>query len=162
MNTVTLIGTLTRDPEVREHAKTKVCDIRLAESGGRKESPMYINVSAFGRQADVCEQFLKKGRQVAVAGQLRFREWQAEDGAKRSEHTIAADRIDFLGGGGGGGNGGGGGGRGRGAGDRGNNRNGNARPGRPDNNRQERPKRDERPRAQAAAGGEEHFSPEEF
>lgn len=161
MNTVTLIGTLTRDPEVREHAKTKVCDIRLAESGGRKESPMYINVSAFGRQADVCEQFLKKGRQVAVAGQLRFREWQAEDGAKRSEHTIAADRIDFLGGGGGGGNGGGGGGRGR-AGDRGNNRNGNgnARQGRPDA-RQERPKR-EAPARAAAPAGEEHFSPEEF
>lgn len=129
MNTVMLIGTLTRDPELKEREKTKICDMRLVEAGGRREAPLYIDVSTFGRQAEVCSQYLSKGRQVAISGQLRFREWESDDGNKRSMHTIAAEHIDFLtgagvgggkkngrgGGGGGGGKGGrGGGGRGRG------------------------------------------------
>jgi single-strand DNA-binding protein len=99
MNTVTLIGTLTKDPEMKKRGETKVCDLRLAESNGRKESPLYINVSAFGRQAETCGEYLSKGRQVAVTGQLRFREWELDEGGKRSEHSIAADRVDFLPGG---------------------------------------------------------------
>lgn len=96
MNTVMLIGTLTRDPELKEMDKTKICDMRLVEANGRRENPLYIDVSTFGRQAEVCEQFLSKGRQVAICGQLRFREWENEDGSKRSIHTIAAEHIDFL------------------------------------------------------------------
>jgi single-strand DNA-binding protein len=110
MNSVTLIGTLTKDPEIRNgNGDAKVCSMRLAESNGRKGTPLFINVSAFGRQAETCGKYLAKGRQVAVSGQLRFREWEPEGGGKRSEHTIAADRVDFLPGGkrGGGGNGGG-------------------------------------------------------
>ena len=95
MNTVMLIGTLTRDPELKERDKTKICDMRLVEAGGRREAPLYIDVSTFGRQAEVCSQYLSKGRQVAVSGQLRFREWES-DGNKRSMHTIAAEHIDFL------------------------------------------------------------------
>lgn len=116
MNTVMLIGTLTRDPELKEREKTKICDMRLVEAGGRRETPLYIDVSTFGRQAEVCSQYLSKGRQVAISGQLRFREWESDDGNKRSMHTIAAEHIDFLTGagvGGGGKKGGGGGGGGR-------------------------------------------------
>jgi single-strand DNA-binding protein len=121
MNTVTLIGTLTKDPEIRNGSgDAKVCSMRVAESNGRKGPSLFINVSAFGRQAETCSKYLAKGRQVAISGQLRFREWEPEGGGKRSEHTIAADRVDFLpgkgrgsGNGGGGGNeeGGGGGGQ---------------------------------------------------
>jgi single-strand DNA-binding protein len=97
MNTVTLIGNLTKDPEVRNgNGDAKVCSMRVAESNGRKGSPLFINVAAFGRQAETCSKYLSKGRQVAVTGQLRFREWEPEGGGKRSEHTIAADRVDFL------------------------------------------------------------------
>jgi single-strand DNA-binding protein len=96
MNTVTLIGGLTRDPELRKRGETTVCDMRVAESDGRKDAPLYINISAFGRQAETCNEYLAKGRQIAVTGQLRFREWENDKGQKRSEHTIAADRIDFL------------------------------------------------------------------
>lgn len=121
MNTVMLIGTLTRDPELKEREKTKICDMRLVEAGGRREAPLYIDVSTFGRQAEVCSQYLSKGRQVAISGQLRFREWESDDGNKRSMHTIAAEHIDFLtgagvGGGKKGGRGGGGGGKGGGRG----------------------------------------------
>lgn len=99
MNTVTLVGTLTKDPEMRERGETKVCQMRLAESNGHPDSPLYINVAAFGRQAETCATYLARGRQVAVAGQLRFREWESDEGAKRSEHSIAAERVDFLAGG---------------------------------------------------------------
>jgi single-strand DNA-binding protein len=99
MNSVTLIGTLTKDPEMRGGGEAKVCAMRLAESNGRKDSSLFINVSAFGRQAETCKQYLAKGRQVAVTGQLRFREWETEEGGKRSEHSIVADRVDFLPGG---------------------------------------------------------------
>ena len=95
MNTVTMIGRLTRDPEMRSGGQTKVCAMRVADGGGRGD-PLYINVAAFGRQAETCQRYLTKGRQVAVSGRLRFREWEDEGGVKRSEHSIAADRVDFL------------------------------------------------------------------
>jgi single-strand DNA-binding protein len=99
MNTVTLIGTLTKDPEMRGNGETPVCQLRLADNSGPKDEPLYINVAAFGRQAESCNTYLSKGRHVAVSGRLRFREWEGKDGVKRSEHTIAADRVDFLPGG---------------------------------------------------------------
>jgi single-strand DNA-binding protein len=97
MNTVTLIGNLTKDPEMKGSGETRVCRMRLAESNGSKDaSPVYIDVAAFGRQAETCQRYLHKGRPVAVSGRLRFREWQAEDGGRRSAHSIAADRVQFL------------------------------------------------------------------
>jgi single-strand DNA-binding protein len=99
MNTVTLVGRLTRDPEIRNSADTKVCAMRVADSNGKGDSPLFINVAAFGRQAETCQRYLSKGRQVAISGRLRFREWEDDQGAKRSEHSIAADRVDFLPGG---------------------------------------------------------------
>lgn len=96
MNTVTLIGNLTKDPEMRGSGETKVCRMRLADSNGAKDDPVYIDVAAFGREAETCQRYLRKGRAVAVSGRLRFREWEAEGGGKRSAHSIAADRVDFL------------------------------------------------------------------
>jgi len=96
MNTVTLIGALTKDPELRKRGETKVCAMRMAEGNGKKDSRLFINVSTFGRQAEVCKEYLSKGRQVAVTGQLRYREWENDEGQKRSEHSIAADRVEFL------------------------------------------------------------------
>lgn len=96
MNSVTLIGTLTRNPEMRNAGDTKVCAMRLAEQNARKDALLFINVSVFGAQAGSCKQYLSKGRHVAVSGQLRFREWVNDEGEKRSEYSISADRIDFL------------------------------------------------------------------
>ena len=101
MNTITVIGTLTSDPEMKKRGETLICEMALAETNGGKDSPLCINVAAFGRQAENCERYLKKGRLVAVAGQLRFREWEDRGGGKRSQYSIAADRVDFLPGGGG-------------------------------------------------------------
>lgn len=99
MSTVMINGTLTRDPEMRNGGETKVCSMRLVELGGHKESLVFVNVAAFGRQAETCKKYLAKGRHVAVCGRLRFREWKDEEGERHSEHSIAADRVDFLPGG---------------------------------------------------------------
>lgn len=99
MNAVALNGMLTRDPKMKGQGESRVCSMRLAESGGSKEHPLYIDVVAFGRQAEACGKYLAKGRHVAVVGRLRLREWKDSQGRKRSEHSIAADRIDFLPGG---------------------------------------------------------------
>jgi single-strand DNA-binding protein len=99
MNNVTLIGTLTKDPEMRGNGEKPVCQMRLADNSGPGDDPLYINVAAFGRQAESCNTYLAKGRHVAVSGRLRFREWTGKDEVKRSEHSVAADRVDFLPGG---------------------------------------------------------------
>jgi single-strand DNA-binding protein len=98
MNTMTMTGTLTKDPEMRTGGESKVCAMRLAELNGG-DSSLFINVSAFGRQAETCAKYLKKGRHAAVSGRLRLREWEGDDGEKRSEYSIAAERVDFLPGG---------------------------------------------------------------
>lgn len=97
MNSVTLIGNLTRDPEMKGDGESRVCRMRVAESNGSRDAtPLYIDVAAFGRQADSCQRYLRKGRSVAVSGRLRFREWEGEDGGRRSGYSIAADRVQFL------------------------------------------------------------------
>ena len=73
------------------------------------EKPNYFTVDVFGRQADSCAQYLAKGRQVAVSGRLRWRQWETQDGQKREAVSIAADKVQFIGPReGGGGQGGGG------------------------------------------------------
>ena len=95
MNNVTLIGRLTKDPELSERDGTKVCDLRIAENG-RSETTLYIDVATFRRQAEVCNEHLSKGRLVAITGRLRYSQWQAADGTKRSRHSIVANSVQFL------------------------------------------------------------------
>jgi single-strand DNA-binding protein len=96
MNSFSLVGALTKDPEQKGSGENRLCRLRLAEANGHPDHPLYINVSVFGPQAESCQEHLRKGRQVAVVGRLRFREWQRVDGQRRSEYWILADRVDFL------------------------------------------------------------------
>jgi single-strand DNA-binding protein len=96
MNSLTLVGALTKDPELVGEDGRRICRMRLAEANAHPDHPLYINASVFGPQAEACGEHLKKGSRVAVVGRLRFREWQRVDLSKRSEHWIAADRVDFL------------------------------------------------------------------
>lgn len=95
MNKVTMTGRLTKDPELTDRGGTQVCDLRIAENG-QNGQPMYVDVVVFRRQAEVCAQHLRKGRLVAITGQLRYSEWQAQDGSKRSKHSIVAQSVEFL------------------------------------------------------------------
>ncbi|MGE4178120.1 MAG: single-stranded DNA-binding protein [Thermoleophilia bacterium] len=98
MNSVNLIGRLTKDPETRmTGGGTTVSDLRIAVNRpGRDEEPHYFTVVAYGKLADVCGEHLESGREVAVSGRLEYREWTNDQGDKRSKVEVVASQIDFL------------------------------------------------------------------
>jgi single-strand DNA-binding protein len=115
VNKVILIGNLGRDPEMRYlPSGDAVANLRIAttdkfkdKSGDMQEQTEWHSVAFFGRQAEVCGQYLKKGSQIYVEGSLRTRKWQDKDGNDRYTTEIRGDRMQMLGGRGGGGGGGG-------------------------------------------------------
>lgn len=97
MNQLSLIGNLTKDPELRYLPDGRpVCDLRIAVNGVSDTAPLYLDVATFGPQAEACSRWLQKGRQVGFNGKLAFREWTATDGSRRSRHS-GVGRIEFLG-----------------------------------------------------------------
>jgi single-strand DNA-binding protein len=120
VNKAIVLGNLGRDPELRQTASGKaVATLRIAtneqwtdQSGERQERTEWHSVVVWGRQAENCNQYLKKGRTVYVEGRLQTRKWQDKDGHDRYTTEIVADRVQFIGGGQGGDGGGGGGGGG--------------------------------------------------
>ena len=104
LNKVLLIGNLTKDPELRYTPNgVAVANLRIAvnrrfrdKSGELKEDTCFITVTAWDRQAEICNQYLAKGRQIFVEGRLQSRSWETNDGQKRSAIEIRAERIQFL------------------------------------------------------------------
>lgn len=104
LNKVFLIGNLTRDPELRYvPSGTAVVSFGMAinrtyttQSGERKEETCFVRVTAWGRQAETCNQFLSRGSLVFVEGRLIYRTWES-NGQKRSTLEVRADRVQFLG-----------------------------------------------------------------
>jgi single-strand DNA-binding protein len=116
-NKVILIGNLTRDPELKYTPKgTAVAKLGLAvnrswktETGETREEVTFIDVDAFGRQAEVIGQYLKKGRPLMVEGRLKLDQWDDKTtGQKRSRLGVVLESFQFLDSGRGGGEGGGG------------------------------------------------------
>lgn len=113
VNKVILIGNLGRDPEVRFTSNGKaVARFPIATSevwtdaeGSRQERTEWHNIVVWGKQAESCGQYLSKGRQVFIEGQVRTRSYDDKDGVKKYITEINAQRVQFLGGGGGGGGG---------------------------------------------------------
>ncbi len=105
LNKVLLIGNLTKDPEMRyTPSGVAVANLRLAvnrkykdKTGEWNEDTCFINVAAWDKQAEVCNQYLQKGRSIFVEGRLQSRSWETNDGQKRSMIDIRAERIQFLG-----------------------------------------------------------------
>ena len=97
MNSIQLIGRLTRDPELRSTKSGKpVANMRLAVSRrDRDAAPVYVDVVAYDGLAEVCAEHLEKGRQVAVSGRLDYQQWEHE-GQRRSKHEVIAAEVDFL------------------------------------------------------------------
>ena len=104
LNRVTLVGRLTRDPELRHtQGGDPVCSIRLAvssrsrdESGAWGDRSNYFDITVFGRQAETASTYLAKGRRIGVDGRLSWREWQAQDGSKRQNVEVIANDVFFL------------------------------------------------------------------
>ena len=102
MNSINLIGRLTRDPEADQTAGgTSVCRIRLAvprrKKEGKDQGAVFVNVVAYGGQATAASEYLTKGRQIAVSGRLEYREWTGQDGSPHSVHEVVAEHLQFLG-----------------------------------------------------------------
>jgi single-strand DNA-binding protein len=107
VNSITLVGRLTRDPELRSTGSgMSVTSLRVAYTQSRKngstgqweEEAGYIDVTVFGNQADTVAKFLAKGRQIVVQGRLDFRQWQTNEGQQRSATQIIANQVQFIGG----------------------------------------------------------------
>jgi single-strand DNA-binding protein len=105
INRVVLTGNLTRDPELSATGGgLSICKLGIAVNTRRKssdgnweEKPNYFRVTVFGRQAESCNNYLKKGRAVAIDGRLEWSQWERE-GQKRESVDIIADTVQFLGG----------------------------------------------------------------
>ncbi|MBW3540949.1 MAG: single-stranded DNA-binding protein [Planctomycetes bacterium] len=124
-NRVILLGNLTRDPQVRyTPSGTAVADIGLAvnrtwfdkQTNQRREDVTFVDVTLWGRTAEVAGEYLSKGRQVLIEGRLHLDSWQdKETGQNRSKLKVVAEQMTMVGGrgeSGGGGGGAGGGSRG--------------------------------------------------
>ncbi|MBQ0078566.1 MAG: single-stranded DNA-binding protein [Eubacterium sp.] len=103
MNSVQLIGRLTRDPEVRYTTgqnQTAVARFSIAvnDGYGENERTSFINIVVFGRQAENCERFLSKGRQVGITGRIQTGSYE-KDGRTVYTTDVVANRVEFLGGG---------------------------------------------------------------
>lgn len=106
LNLVQLIGNLTRDPELRYTPNgTAVCTMGLAtnrswttqdNSGQRQEETTYHRIVVWGKLAEICGQFLKKGSKAYVQGRLQNRKWTTKDGQERETVEIVADQVIIL------------------------------------------------------------------
>jgi single-strand DNA-binding protein len=102
MNSVNLIGRLTADPELRATGSgNSVGHLRLAVQrtrgkDGEDRGADFVDIVTFGRQAEVCGEYLAKGRRVGIAGRLNHSEWETEDGNRRQKLEVIAENVEFL------------------------------------------------------------------
>ena len=104
INRVTLVGRLTRDPELRHlPSGSPVLQMGLAVNGRQKDDggnwidkPNFFDIKVFGNQAEMLAQHLSKGRRIGVDGRLDWSSWEAQDGSKRSKVEIVAFTVQFL------------------------------------------------------------------
>lgn len=105
LNKVLLMGNLTRDPELRYvPSGSAVANFSVAvnrtykdNAGEKKEDVSFIRVVVWGRMAEICGEYLTKGRAVLVEGRLKSRAWEGQDGQKRSALDVVATNVQFVG-----------------------------------------------------------------
>jgi single-strand DNA-binding protein len=103
-NRVILVGNLTRDVEIRYTqsgsaiGKVGIATNRRfkAANGEQRDETMFIDLTFFGRTAEIANQYLRKGSKVLVEGRLVLEQWTAQDGTKRSKHSVTVDNLQML------------------------------------------------------------------
>lgn len=118
-NRVILMGNLTRDPQLKYlPSNTPVCEFGMAinhrwkdKEGNQREDVCFVDLACFGRGGEIINQYMAKGRSLLVEGRLKLDTWTAQDGTKRSRHSVIVENFQFVGSRGDGGGGGGGGGQ---------------------------------------------------
>lgn len=106
INKVILIGNLGQNPEVRYSPSGQaICNLSIATSeawtdknGAKQEKTEWHRVVVFGKLAELCSQYLSKGRQAYIEGKLQTRSWQDKDGQTRYTTEVVAQSVQFLGG----------------------------------------------------------------
>jgi single-strand DNA-binding protein len=104
VNRVTLVGRLTRDPEIVTSPKgLSIAKLRLAtsthskdEEGARVEDVQYHSLVAFGRLAEICQEYLTRGKLIYAEGKLRSHEWDGKDGLRRYTTEVIVDVMQML------------------------------------------------------------------
>ncbi len=105
-NKVVLMGNLTRDIEIRySQSGSAIGNTGIAvnrkwksATGEQKEEVMFVDLTLFGRTAEIANQYLRKGRQVLIDGRLNLDQWTAQDGTKRSKHSVIVENLQMIGG----------------------------------------------------------------
>ena len=104
MNKVILLGRLVRDIDLRYTqsqmaiGKTAIAVTRkYTLNGEKREETCFIDITFFGKQAEIANQYLGKGSKLAVEGYLKFEQWQDNNGQNRSKHSIAVESMEMLG-----------------------------------------------------------------
>lgn len=105
-NKVILMGRLTRDPETRVTASgITICKLGLATSrvyttkdGERREDTTFVDIDAFGKQAEVITKYMRKGSPLMVEGRLKLDQWETQEGQKRSKLGVVLENFQFTGG----------------------------------------------------------------
>lgn len=102
-NKVVLVGSLTRDIELRYSssgvaiAKTAIATNRkFTKDGTKHEEVCFIDITFFGRSAEVANQYLRKGSKVLVEGRLQLEQWTDQQGQKRSKHSVVVETMQML------------------------------------------------------------------
>jgi single-strand DNA-binding protein len=103
INKVMLFGNLTRDPELRSlPSGGQVCSFGIAtnrvfkkQDGSKQEATEFHNIVVFGRQADTCAQYLKKGSSAYIEGRIQTRSWESPEKGKQYRTEVVAERVQF-------------------------------------------------------------------
>jgi single-strand DNA-binding protein len=102
-NKVILVGNLTRDIELRYSqggmgiAKTAIATSRkFTVNGEKKEEVCFVDITFFGRSAEISNQYLRKGSKILVEGRLNFEQWVDQNGQKRSKHSVTVETMQML------------------------------------------------------------------
>ncbi|MFQ6341452.1 single-stranded DNA-binding protein [Campylobacter sp. VTCC 70190] len=103
-NKVVLVGNLTRDIEMRYAqsgsaigASAIAVTRRFTTNGEKREETCFIDISFYGRTAEIANQYLAKGSKVLIEGRLRFEQWSDQNGQNRSKHSIQVENMEMLG-----------------------------------------------------------------
>lgn len=103
-NKVVLVGNLTRDIEMRYGqngsaigASAIAVTRRFTTNGEKREETCFVDISFYGRTAEIANQYLSKGSKVLIEGRLRFEQWNDQNGQMRSKHSIQVENMEMLG-----------------------------------------------------------------
>jgi single-strand DNA-binding protein len=98
MNSVQLIGNLATEVELREVGEDKklATFVLAVDRPGQDRGADFVRIATWDRQAEVCGQYLAKGKRVSVEGRLRSRSWEDTEGKRRSAIEVVANRVQFL------------------------------------------------------------------